>query len=73
MQIVKIAPCPGCQYDIRVSVKQLPRGLYTVIFFDGRDKKGRTKTTICPHCRIDLFQSATLKMLTGLEVAQLGS
>ncbi len=73
MQIVKNAPCPSCQYDIRVSVKQLPRGLYAVIFFDGRDKRGRTQTKTCPHCRMDLFQSATLKTLTGLELAQLGS
>ena len=73
MQIVKVAPCPGCQYGIRVSVKQLPKGLYTVAFFDGHDKSARAKTTQCPRCRIDLFQTQTLKKLTGLETAQLGS
>jgi hypothetical protein len=73
MQIVKVAPCPGCQYGIRVSVKQLPRGLYTVTYFDGHDKTARHKTTLCPRCRLDLFQSGILKTLTGLETAQLGS
>ena len=73
MVIVKTAPCPACQHGIRISIKQLPKGLYAVTFFDGRDKRARTKTTECPHCRIDLFQNLTLKTLTGLEVAQLGS
>src|SRR5262249_52756768 len=27
MQIVKVAPCPGCQYSIRFSVTQRPKGL----------------------------------------------
>jgi hypothetical protein len=73
MQIVKVAPCPGCQYSIRVSVKRLPKGLYTVAFFDGHDKNARAKTTQCPRCKTDLFQSGILKTLTGLETAQLSS
>ena len=73
MIIVKTAPCPGCQHGIRVSVKQLPKGLYSVTFFDGRDKSARAKTAQCPYCKIDLFQSRILKTLTGLEMAQLGS
>jgi hypothetical protein len=73
MTIVKTAPCPGCQHGLRVSMTQLPRGFYAVTFSDGRDKRARTKTTHCPRCRIDLFQSPTLMTLTGLEVAQLGS
>ena len=73
LQIARIAPCPSCEYNIRVSVKQLPRGQYNVVFFDGHDKQGRTKITICPHCRIELFKSTALKALTGLEAAQLSS
>lgn len=73
MTIVKTAPCPACQHGIRISITQLPKGLYAVTFSDGRDKRARTKTTQCPHCRTNLFQSSTLRILTGLEVAQLGS
>ncbi len=73
MQIARTAPCPGCQYGIRVNVKQLPKGLYIVSFFDGRDKSSRTQITRCPRCRTDLFQSQILKTLTGLEMAQLSS
>jgi hypothetical protein len=73
MTIVKTAPCPGCQHGIRISITQLPRGLYAVKFSDGRDKRARTTTSQCPRCRIDLFQDRTLKRLTGLDVAQLSN
>jgi hypothetical protein len=73
MIIVRTAPCPGCQHGIRISIKQLPKGLYAVTFSDSRDKRARIKTTQCPRCRTDLFHSHTLKALTGLDLAQLAS
>jgi len=71
MIIVKTTPCPSCQNSIRVSVKQLPKHMYEIFFFDGRDKNTRTRITQCPHCKTDLFQSSIIKTLTGLEPSQL--
>ncbi len=73
MVLVKNVPCPNCQHGIRVTVKQLPKGMYLVTFFDGRDKNARVRTTHCPYCKIDLFQAGVMKTLTGLEIAQLAS
>jgi hypothetical protein len=73
MTIIRIVLCPKCQHRIRISTTQLPKGLYSVTFFDARDKRARTKTTHCPNCRIDLLQSETLMTLTGLAPAQLGA
>ena len=72
MVIVKTAACPRCQHSIKVSVKQLPKGIYAVLFFDGRDKNAKIKITQCPACKADLFQSSILKTMTGLESPQLG-
>lgn len=71
MVIIRNAPCPHCQHGIRVSVKQMPQGRYTVTFFDGRDRNAKVKTSNCPYCKTDLFKGEILKTLTGLELAQL--
>lgn len=71
MVIVRSSPCPHCKHMIRVSVKQMSKGRYTVTFFDGRDKQQKVKTIRCPSCKTDLFQSDIMKTLTGLELAQL--
>jgi endogenous inhibitor of DNA gyrase (YacG/DUF329 family) len=70
MIIVKNVPCPNCQHNVKVSVKQLPNKIYEVLFFDARHKNAKTALTKCPHCGTDLFQSENMKTLTGLETPQ---
>lgn len=71
MVIVKTASCPGCQRGIKVSVKQLPKGMYEVLFYDGRTKNTRVLITECPYCKTNLFQTNIVKSLTGLETAKI--
>jgi hypothetical protein len=73
MVIVKTTNCPRCEHGLKVSVKQMPKAMYLVTYFDSRDKNSRSPLIECPRCHTDLFQSTILKTLTGFETAQLTS
>jgi hypothetical protein len=71
MVIIKTMLCPNCKNGIKVSVRQLPKGMYEVLFFDSRDKNARVRIAECPSCKTPLFQPEMIKTMTGLDLAKL--